>query len=155
MSNLRIGLAVATFCWGCASGDLRVVSTETVPSAAVFVIAARQKTQIENSLHRAGIALAEDITNAAYLLRVTIGNEKGWRECGTLNNVKFALRRNSEDIVLITGSGWTGDCNPTIFDRVSKALRDSFSAPVSNQHVSNQPVSDQPVSNDSSTNEAN
>jgi hypothetical protein len=99
-----------------------------VPEPAVYLVAARQKARIAESLRRAGIRVADDILDSPALLRVTVGNEKSFRSCGTRNNVKYALRIGGATGVELKKAGWTGTCEPNVFDDLSAQLAHALRA---------------------------
>jgi hypothetical protein len=90
---------------------------------AVYLTAARQKNEIARALRAAGFHLVDRLEDGAYLLRVTIGVDQGSRPCGTLNNVRYELRSQGQTIVEAEAKGWTGLCEPSVFDAVSRELR--------------------------------
>jgi hypothetical protein len=92
----------------------------------VYLVAARQKEQIAHSLRQARITVTDDLLAAPFYLRATVGNDKGFRKCGTFNNVKFSLRRSGQEVLLVSASGWSGTCDPNVFDEMSKTLRAAF-----------------------------
>ena len=98
------------------------------PGPAVYLIAARQKPRIVESLRQAGVRLADDILDTPLTLRVTVGNEKGFRSCGTRNNVKYAVRVGGATTLELKDAGWTGACEPNVFDRLSARLARALSA---------------------------
>lgn len=85
-------------------------------------MAPRQKPRIAEALTEAGFGIAMDLLETPLFLRVTVGNEKGFRSCGTRNNVKFALRREGNTVLEFTEAGWTGSCEPNVFDMLAKRL---------------------------------
>jgi hypothetical protein len=93
----------------------------------VFLTAARQKARISESLRHAGIQVVDDILDSPALLRATVGNEKGVRRCGTRNNVKYALRIGNDQLLELTAAGWTGTCEPNVFDELSAKLARALS----------------------------
>lgn len=88
----------------------------------LFLVATRQKERVRHSLEKAGFEMVEDPLEAPFYLRVTLGNEKGFRDCGTLNNVKYALRYEGIPILDLGAAGWTGTCEPNVFDEMSGQL---------------------------------
>lgn len=91
--------------------------------AAVYLTAARQREEIARALRDAGFQLAEHVDDAPYYLRVTIGTDQGSQACGTLNNVRYDLRWQGRSAVVAEAKGWTGRCEPNVFDAVSRELR--------------------------------
>ena len=94
----------------------------------IVVIAARQREAVITALTAAGFRIAERVQESPYLLRVTLGVDQGSRACGTLNNVRYALRRDQQTIVEVSAKGWTGTCVPSVFNDASRALRASVVA---------------------------
>jgi len=91
--------------------------------APIVLTAARQKDAIARALRAAGFRLVDAADERAYLLRVTIGVDQDARSCGTLNNVRYQLRVGGESVVVAEAKGWTGACEPNVFDALSQALR--------------------------------
>jgi hypothetical protein len=87
------------------------------------VTAAQQKPAIEQALRAAGFVLDERPRQDALLLRVTLGIDQRSQACGTLNNVRYALRRDQQTLIVVEAKGWTGSCAPNVFDEASIALR--------------------------------
>ena len=94
---------------------------------AVYLVAARQKGRIAESLSNAGLRVVDDILDSPALLRVTVGNEKGFQRCGTRNNVKYALHVGGAQVLELTEAGWTGTCEPNVFDELSARLARALS----------------------------
>ena len=88
----------------------------------IFVVATRQKARIIESLEAVGIKVSQDLAEAGFMLRVTVGTDQGWRDCGTRNNVKYSLRREGVAVVELAEKGWTGTCTPNVFDVLSRQL---------------------------------
>ncbi len=123
---LCAGLALAA---GCVSDGTTVSDEPDLSldsSRRVFLVAAREKPRIRDSLTQVGFEVVADLLDAPYLLRVTLGVKKGRRDCGVLSNVKYALRENGETILELKGAGWTGSCEPNVFDAMSLELRELF-----------------------------
>jgi hypothetical protein len=111
---------------GCADRASQIRVVEQLPRGAdpfIFVTAARQKNEVVRALRTAGFRLVDAQVDGAYLLRVTVGIDQDSQACGTLNNVRYALRVERRDIIEAVAKGWTGTCEPNIFDTVSRELR--------------------------------
>ena len=131
----RVPAAIAT-AWlalallpACAPKPIRAIYEKPFAAGedrALFLTAARQKDRIERALVAAGFSLAEDPLGTRAHLRVTIGNEKRLRDCGSLNNVKFALRLDGEPVLELAAAGWTGSCEPNVLDDMSRDLARRF-----------------------------
>ena len=132
----RLGVAVGAWLVlsilpGCTTKATRAIYERPLPSTEderIFLVATRQKERIERSLGAAGFALTDDPLATKLFLRVTLGNEKGFRECGTLNNVKFALRHTEQPVLELVAAGWTGTCEPNVLDDMSHELMRRFAA---------------------------
>ncbi len=96
------------------------LALETEPS--FYVTAAKQKPAVVGALRRAGIVVVEDLLESSHQLRVTLGIDKSFRACGTLNNVKYTIRLQRRTLLEIAGRGWTGECEPNVFDEMSLEL---------------------------------
>lgn len=111
---------------GCAEKVAQIRVVQPLPHGVdptIYVTAARQKEDIVRALRTAGFHLVDGQDDEAYLLRVTVGVDQGSQACGTLNNVRYALRKDSHDLIVAEAKGWTGTCEPNVFDTVSRALR--------------------------------
>ena len=93
----------------------------------IYVIAAKQKTEILKVLSTTDLGLVGSLAGSDYQLRVTLGMDRGFKDCGTLNNVKYDLRHNQKTVVLIQGRGWTGNCRPNVFQEVTQKLHETIS----------------------------
>jgi hypothetical protein len=87
-----------------------------------YVTAAKQKPAVVDALRRAGIVVVADLLESSHQLRVTLGVDKSFRGCGTLNNVKYTIRLQRRTLLELAGRGWTGECQPNIFDEMSLEL---------------------------------
>jgi len=99
------------------------------------------QVRIAQSLERAGLQVA-DGTEADYALIVETGGEKSGFSCGALRNVRYELlviRTGSTDAPHIPGPtddarpaleikarGWTGSCEPSVYDDMSRELAGQF-----------------------------
>ena len=93
---------------------------EAEPS--LYVTATKQKPAIVDALRRAGIIVVDDLLESSHQLRVTLGIDKSFRDCGTLNNVKYTIRLQRRTLFELAGRGWTGECEPNVFDEMSLEL---------------------------------
>lgn len=127
----RLGLlALGLLAVSCGPKAARIEFERPLPSreARVFLVAPAQKERIARSLREAGFELAPDILDVPYLLRVTVGVRQDLKPCGELTNVKYSLRHQSLDVVEISAKGWTGDCEPNVFDEMSRELMHVFTS---------------------------
>ena len=92
----------------------------------LYLIAAKQKVEIAAALERAGVKLTDDLLDSGAVLRVTLGVQKSVKACGAASNVKYAVRRDGETLLELRGSGWTGTCEPLVFDEMSALLAKSL-----------------------------
>lgn len=122
----HIGLVLSITLAGCTPTAPEVRVLAPLPRGidpAVFVTAARQKEEIARALRGAGFQVVDRVDDSPYLLRVTVGVDQGSQPCGTLNNVRYELRSEGTSVIVAEAKGWTGSCEPNIFDAVSGALR--------------------------------
>ncbi len=87
----------------------------------IFVVAPQQREAIMRSLKAAGLR-PTDKPEGGYLLEVRVGNSRGSRDCGTVNNVVYILKSSGTRIMIIKGRGETGACSPSIFDQMSRKM---------------------------------
>lgn len=96
------------------------LALEAEPS--FYVTAAKQKPAVVAALRRAGVVVVEDLLESSHQLRVTLGIDNSFRGCGTLNNVKYTVRLERQTLLELAGRGWTGECEPNVFDEMSLEL---------------------------------
>lgn len=125
-------LAIAIFVSSCTStvpafvAILPAVPLEGPPR--VLLLAPSQGHRIAESLRRVGIEPVVKRHGNEYELVVEVGSDRSRPSCGTVNNVRYSLRRGSSiDILIIQGRGMTGNCSPNIFDDMSATLALYFS----------------------------
>jgi hypothetical protein len=114
---------------GCTPVTPEVQVFEPLPEGIdtpIYLTAARQKDNIKRALRVAGFRIVDRMEDSLRLMRVTIGVDQGSQTCGTLNNVRFQIRYEGRNVVEATAKGWTGSCQPNIFDEVSREMRQSL-----------------------------
>ena len=87
-----------------------------------FVVAKRQKSEIEKALKKEGIPTTEKLGVSAYQLRVRVGSTRLTKTCGSVNNVSYEILDQGIRILAMKGRGPTGGCDPNIFDQMSKLI---------------------------------
>lgn len=123
-----LALAVVAAC----TSDVRVsgaLPLEPEPRPAVFLVATRHKAAIASSLERAGFRLADDLLEAPYYLRVTVGVDRFPSSCGSVANVKYELSRDGTVLRTLSAAGWTGSCEENVFRALSRSLMNEFRSP--------------------------
>ena len=90
--------------------------------APVFVFADRERDAVVTSLEKAGVRVAPRFEDMVYALEVRLGNPRGSDSCGATQNVSFALIRAGHRLLVIKGRGATGNCDPHVFDDMSRVL---------------------------------
>jgi hypothetical protein len=120
-----------------SQGERRAASDDAAVRT-IFVVAARQKPRIIRSLVAAGFDVRPNLLEAHGFLRVTVGSNQGWRSCGTRNNVKFSLKREGKPLLEFVEKGWTGTCEPSVFDAMSAWLMQEIARPEPGDHGSNE-----------------
>lgn len=111
---------------GCASDGPPPKTEFTLPqglATPIYVTAARQKADIIQSLRKAGFTIVDRMEDSDHLLRATIGVDQGSKDCGTRNNVRYQIRNQERTVAEASAKGWTGSCQPNVFDEVSRSLR--------------------------------
>jgi hypothetical protein len=113
----------------CGPTPATVRVSEPLPGGApvLVVTAARQKDAIERALRAAGLVVDDRPRDGDFLLRVTLGVDQGSRPCGTLNNVRYEIRRDGRTLIEVEAKGWTGTCEPNVFADASRALQRQIS----------------------------
>lgn len=118
--SLSLGLA------GCSSVAPEVRVVDPLPqgiNTPIYVTAARQKNEIKHALRDAGFRIVDRLEDSLRFMRVTIGVDQGSKVCGTLNNVRFQLRFEGRNVAEASAKGWTGSCQPNVFDELSRKMR--------------------------------
>ena len=123
---MAAGFQMALACTTGAPAETAMASFRGSTDRRLFLVAAQQKEEIAASLDAAGFEIVDNLLKAAYFLRVTLGNEQGFRSCGTLQKVKYSLRSEDREVLMITTKGWTGSCQPNVFDLASRDLAAAF-----------------------------
>ncbi len=119
-------LLLSIFLAGCSPIAPEVRIFETLPRSIdtpIYVTAARQKGEIIRALRDAGFHIVDHMEDSLRLMRVTIGADQGSQPCGTLNNVRYQLRFEGRNVAEASAKGWTGSCQPNIFNEVSREMR--------------------------------
>jgi hypothetical protein len=104
------------------SGDPQAGAAPYTNLRKVFVVSPRQKSEVVRSLLAAGFDVRRNLLEAGTTLRVTVGGNQGWRDCGTRNNVQYVLKRDASELANLVEKGWTGSCQPSVFDALSQRL---------------------------------
>lgn len=124
-----LALMGSTACAG-AGGEApppaAVATIRAATNRSVFVMAARQKPRIIESLTAAGIEVSTNLLEAGFTLRVTVGADQDRDDCGSRNNVRYALRLENAAVLDLAEKGWTGICTPNVFDVLSGRLAGAF-----------------------------
>lgn len=127
MKLLFLILSAIPMLVGCAAATIapQVQIFEPLPQGRdtpIYVTAARQKEAIKQSLRKAGFHIVDRLEGSALIMRVTIGAGQGTEPCGTLNNVRFQLRSQGNNTAEATAKGWSGTCQPNVFDAISHEM---------------------------------
>ena len=130
-ASVRLSLLVAAICVvGCtqtAAPEVHIVDPSALrKDPPLFVTAVRQKDEITHALQAAGFRIVDGPGGDAYLVRVAVGSDQRSQPCGTLNNVRYDIRRGGRNVIRVEAKGWTGKCEPNVFDLVSRDLRRRF-----------------------------
>lgn len=112
------------------------------PDPLIYVSAQHDRERVAESLERAGLRLTTG-PDAKYVLLVDTGSQKGTRGCGKLRNVRYevrvvpepsgrgafsplALTVGDRSALEIKARGWTGSCEPSVYDEMSDFLAREF-----------------------------
>jgi hypothetical protein len=121
-----VGGALVVALAGCSPSTPRVYVHMPLPQGVdprITVVSALQRPRIVDSLRAAGFRMAEGADGGEYLLRVSLGTKQKRSSCGALQNVRYELRHEQSTWITAEAKGWTGSCEPNIFDELSRALR--------------------------------
>ena len=92
----------------------------------VRVSANEQLPRIEQSLRDAGLMVASRGADANYDLLVKVGGNRASKPCGPTTNIVYDLTIGGARVLVIKGRGFTGTCQPNIFDDMSRMLETYF-----------------------------
>lgn len=104
----------------------RIAPTPVGITQTVYVISATHKLPAADALRRSGFEIVGDLASAGFVARFTVGVDKSFGNCGTLNNVKLALTSHERQVLEIAARGWTGACHPNVFDDMARVLQQEF-----------------------------
>jgi hypothetical protein len=103
----------------------RVTSSPQVPidrGVHIFVLAQGQRERIVKSLIDVGLNVSDEWAADGYSLTVSVGRWRTSRECGRVSNVAYVLSGGEHQLMVIKARGATGDCEPNVFDDMSRLL---------------------------------
>jgi hypothetical protein len=98
---------------------------ELIDEPEVFLVASRQRERIAAALTEAGFKVSNS-ASAPYALEVGVGSNRARRGCGTKNNVSYTLNTNNLSVLQIKARGYTGNCEPNVFDEMSATMASKF-----------------------------
>jgi hypothetical protein len=120
-----VGLALAALACSTSTSPPEVQLLGPVSTSAewsIFVVAAREKERVTESLSAAGFRIVDNRLNAAYVLRATIGTDQSYSHCGAFHNVKYQLSAEDHPVLELKAKGWTGNCEENVLDALSEQL---------------------------------
>lgn len=136
-------LLAATACSAVPATVTHQASLALEPDPLIYVSAQHERARVDESLRRAGLRLTTG-TDAEYVLLVDTGSQKSSQDCGELRNVRYQVRvvpRSSgkagfsplsltvgddRPALEIKARGWTGSCDPNVYDEMSDSLAREF-----------------------------
>jgi hypothetical protein len=131
--KITLAIAIAlqvVLVFGCASRvPPTVTRAPTIPlkeNPKIYLQVIGHKARGAESLRNAGVRLTESNAEADYILNVNVGERRGRRDCGIVNNIEYILYDNGRDLMAIKGRGLRGTCVPNIFDDMSQKLATYF-----------------------------
>jgi hypothetical protein len=91
-------------------------------SEGIYVIAAKHRDRINESLTQAGLIPVDKPTSGGYALEVRVGSSRSSGTCGTVHNISYILTAAGGRVMVIKGRGPTGACPENIFNGMSELL---------------------------------
>lgn len=128
--SARAPLACVLLVAGCASASApRIVLAPAQPlpeERRIYLAPGMQRGAVLRSLERAGFSVARDPSASRYSLDVDVGSPLRLEDCGSFANVRYVLYSRGRKLVEIAARGWTGTCQDSIFDAMSRLLATQF-----------------------------
>ena len=126
-------LAMSVLSSSCASEvPATITRHSSIPlsaNAKIFLMANRQHERIAQSLKTAGLPVSNEWDGGGYTLTVKLGSRRSSKDCGSVQNVSYSLGgMGQRRLLAIKGRGATGECEPNIFDDMSRTLASQFTA---------------------------
>ena len=127
---LLVAIAIAAL-HGCRSTPREhpEVAITRVASPTLFLVAPKEREAVRRSLLAAGFALEESHLATPNFLRVTIGSQQGYLECGGMHNVRYELAIDGQLAVDLRRKGYTGACPMSVLDILSAELYERLVLP--------------------------
>ena len=140
---LLLAALAATACSAVPATVTRKASVALERDPLIYVSAQQDRARVDESLKRAGLRLTTG-PGAEYVLLVDTSSEKSSQACGGLRNVRYQLRvvprssgktafsplaltvGNDRTTLEIKARGWTGSCEPNVYDEMSDSLAREF-----------------------------
>jgi hypothetical protein len=96
----------------------------------IYLAPGMQRGAVLRSLGRAGFSVTRDPSASRYTLDVDVGSPLRLEDCGSFANVRYVLYSRGRKLVEIAARGWTGTCEESIFDAMSRLLATQFAGAV-------------------------
>jgi hypothetical protein len=126
-------LACALLAAGCVGSAPRIVLAPARPlpeAPRVYLAPGMQRGAVLRSLERAGFSVTRDPSASRYTLDVDVGSPLRSQSCGSFANVRYVLYSRGRKLVEIAARGWTGTCEDSILDEMSRLLATRFAGAV-------------------------
>lgn len=127
---LLVAIAI-TALQGCRSAPREHPEVEItrVASPALFLVSPKEREAVRRSLLAAGFKLEADHLATPNFLRVTIGSQQGYLECGGMHNVRYELAIDGRLAIDLRRKGYTGTCPMGVLDILSAELYERLALP--------------------------
>jgi hypothetical protein len=127
-----VGLGFTALACSTSASPPEVQVFGPVPTSAewsLFVVAAREKERVTESLSAVGFRIVDNRLRATYVLRATIGTDQSYASCGALHNVKYQISAEDHAVLELKAKGWTGNCGENVLDVLSAQLANALVDP--------------------------
>ena len=90
-----------------------------------FLSTAASKEQRKNIIRAGeaeGLRFETQPEGNFYTLEVLLGRIHNQNDCGTFRNVIYRVSQSGARVLVLKARGWTGQCDPGVYDGLSKLL---------------------------------
>lgn len=142
-SSLTAALLLAVACSTVPAEVTHQKPGALAPDPLIYVSAQHDRERVDESLRRAGLRLTTG-SDAEYVLLVDTSSQRSGQDCGALRNVRYQVRvvptsstrgafsplgltvGEDRTALEIKARGWTGSCEPSVYDEMSDSLARQF-----------------------------
>jgi hypothetical protein len=120
---LVLSLGLTSACSSIVPATVTAIPQVPVKKGAnIFVISQVQRERVVKSLLDAGLNVSDEWAVDGYSLTVSVGRWRGGSGCRGVSNVAYVLSGGGRKVMVIKGRGATLDCEPNVFDDMSRTL---------------------------------